>query len=349
MTLSMNKDMSSMEFVKHMRQLEADGASDEVKKAAVRDFNEQAASLRKSSHSARLSAEGSTPMPSQAEINQLYTDRVKETELDENHVKFAKALEASKEKAHKGPILQINDLSYAANKHLSASARYDLSQKATQTIVKYDDGRFYKAIYFATRVRKGDEELGAEYLARIMNDLSQRGLIHSTLAPISSLNLAQTTLTLQSVVFAFVLIPQESHKEIQAFYPKFVVQEGDVGHELYDLSPILSEGEFLTTIRFQAHLYFNQPKDIRSLLQEELNRFISILPKGTRVRSITQLAITDLSVGFEVKFHNELLQEVKRVEFDYKRAVAKVGDGLKQFNVITGITYIAADGSFLYK
>lgn len=266
-------------------------------------------------------------------------------ELDDLH----RALEAgNKVQETKSNHIQVEDLSHIADKYLSASARYDMNTKAYQLIAHDIDGRVYEAMYLATRVISGDEERAVEYLARVLNDLSRRGLIYRTLAPVSSIELALSSSVKTSAVFAFVLIPKESHKEVQNMYPEFVMQEGDIGRELYDLSPILSPGEFITTIRVTC-LPLNEPSGVQDRLQQEIDAYLAVLPKGTRVRRITNLAITDLSIPFEVKFYNELLQDVKRVEIGYKRAVAKVGDGLKQFNVMTDITYIAADGTFLYK
>lgn len=263
-------------------------------------------------------------------------------ELDDLH----RALEAGK-KVQTPTHLQVEDLSHIANKHLSASARYDLSKKALQMTVQ-DNGRVYSPIYLATRVISGDEETAVKYLARVLNDLSRRGLIHSTLAPVSSLELALSSSVRQSAVFAFVHVPQDRHSEVQKMYPEFVMQEGDIGRELYDLSPILASGEFLTTISV-GHCPIYEPKNIREIFQQELEQYLAVLPKGTRVRKVTQLAVTNLSVQFEVKFYNELLQDTKKVEIQYQRAISKVGEGLKQFNVLTGVKYFDANGSELYK
>lgn len=268
-----------------------------------------------------------------------------EQELDDLH----RALEESKKTASKPAYMQVEDLSNIANKYLSASARHDLSQKATSLTVKCDDGRFHAAIYLATRVVKGDEETAVKYLAQVLNNLSGRGLIHSTLAPISSIELALSSSVKTSAVFSFVLIPSESHKDVQNLYPEFVMQEGDVGRELYDLSPILSPGEFLTTIRISQAMNLLQPKDGREYFQAQLEEYLAVLPKGTRVRKVTQLAITGLSLDYEVKFYNELLQDVKEVELEYRRAGAMVNNEFKQFNVLVGVKYYDKDGNYLYK
>lgn len=264
-------------------------------------------------------------------------------ELDDLH----RALEAGKESFQR-PHLQVEDLDHVAQKYLSASARYDLSKKALQLNV-HDDGRVYSAIYLATRVISGDEERAVQYLARVLNDLSKRGLIHSTLAPVSSLELALDSEVRKSVVFCFVLIPQESHDQVRSMYPEFVMQEGDVGRELYDLSPILSDGEFLTTIRISCYPSV-PPQFIPQVLQAQIDQHLAVLPKGTRVRKITKLAITDLSIPFEIKFYNKLLPQVKRIELDFRRAVAQISEGyLQNFNLFREIKYFGKDGQEIYK
>lgn len=337
-------------FQSHLDQLRREGATEETIQAAIKNYKE----LYNRGNPAMTRRDDVTPQPSQAEINAMYTKQVEDAKdgfgakVTELLVKAQEELEEKRK--NNPPALLVEDLSNMAHPYLTASARHDLAQKAYQLTV-VQDGRVFTSIYLATRVIKGDEERAVQYLAKVINDLSQRGLIHSTLASISSLDLAISSLTLQSVVFCFVLIPSESHKDVQNMYPEFVMQEGDVGRELYDLSPILSPGEFTTTIRISHVMNVLQKtaKDIREQFQDELNQYIALLPKGTRVRKVVQLAISGLSVDFEVKFYNELLPNVKKVQIEYRRACTPVGESIKQFAVLTGITYSDKDGNFLYK
>lgn len=276
-------------------------------------------------------------------------EEVKDQELDAAFKKAEEAIQEMESRPKTDTYMQVEDLSEMANKYLTASARHDLSQKSTTLSVKLDDGRFYSCIYLSTRVIQGDEERACEYLAKVLNNLSQRGMIHSTLAPISSIKLAPQSLTLQSAVFCFVLIPQESHKEVQNLYPEFVQQEGEIGRELYDLSPILSPGEFTTIIRTSVFSMSGSVKDSHSIFKEELDQYIAMLPKGTRVRTVRQLAITGLSLDYQVKFYNEVLPNVKKVEIQYMRACTPIRERLETFNVITGMNYFDKDGNFLYK
>lgn len=276
---------------------------------------------------------------------------VSSEELKEQIDALNEALEASKSSPSTyGAALQVNDLSEIAKKYLSPNAQYDQAQKATTLSVKHDDGTYYTAIYFATRVRTGDEETAVQYLARVLNDLSQKGLVHSTLAPLSSLQLAIISEVPQSVVFSFVLVPHESHADIKAMYPKFSIEEGGCGEALYDLSTPKGEGEFTANIRISHTLGLSNHngKTSQDYFQQELQEYLAVLPKGTRVRKITQLAVMDLSVQFEVKFYNALLQRVKRVELSHVREIARIGDSIEQFNLLVGIRYFDKDDKELY-
>ncbi len=261
------------------------------------------------------------------------------------------ALEASNKARDVTPVLQVKDLTEISDKYLTSSAKYDLSQKAYNLSVKTDDGQFFRAVYFATRVRPENEERAVQEIAKVINDLSQRGLIHSCLAPISSLELARMTLQApQKVVFCFVLIPDSYYEDIKIQYKKISIEEGGVGEALEDLSPRLGDGEFLAAIRVTTnYLTLESKPDTQKLLQDQIDQYLAILPKGTVVKEVTQCAVTDLSLPYEVKFYNPLMQKVKYVETEYIRDGAVIDNEFKQFNVFTGVRYFDKERNELYK
>jgi hypothetical protein len=272
----------------------------------------------------------------------------KKSELEESLETLEKALEAS-EHSVTTPVLQVEDLSEMAHRYLTAGARYDLSQKATQLIQIGEDGRVFKAVYFATRVRSGNQEKAVQALARVVNDLSQRGLIHSCLAPMSSLELARMpNSSPQSVVFCFVLVPESYEAYCSVRYKKFFIEEGSVGGALEDLSPVLEDGEFLAEVRVSHVMSMMRQFDPKSLLQREIDLYLAILPSGTVVREVVECAITDLSVPYEVRFFNPLLKRVKKVDLSYVRSAEVVNDKLEQFNVFLGIRYFDKDRREIY-
>lgn len=273
-----------------------------------------------------------------------------ESSISEQLEALNKALEAA-EHSRTTPVLKVEDLSEMARPYLTAGARYDLSQKATQLCVILEDGQVFKAVYFATRVRSGNQEKAVQALARVINDLSQRGLIQSCLAPISSIDLARMSLQApQSVVFCFVLVPESYEAYCSVRYKKFFVEEGEMGRPLEDLSPRLEDGEFLAEVRVSHIMSLqDQRPNPRQLLQREIDIYLAILPKGTIVREVVECAITDLSFPYEVKFYNPLLKNVKRVDLSYVRSGEVINDKFEQFNLFLGIRYFDKDQRELYK
>lgn len=242
------------------------------------------------------------------------------------------------------PALQIQDLSSVARPYLSASTRYDMSKKSMQLTV-VENNEVFRCIYLAARVVTGNEEKAVIEISKALNDLSSQGLIHSCLAPISSLRLALTTSVPQSVVFAYVLVPRDAVADCEAKYGHISIQEGEAGKALDDMKPQLQPGEFLATIRvsFRPAMLSNPP-DYKELVHKAIQDYLRYLPENTRVRQVTELAVTDLSYPFEVKFFNPIMQNIKRVELEYIRQVAKFDDNyVHQFNLLTGIRYFDSD------
>lgn len=267
--------------------------------------------------------------------------------------KLQKVLEAGK--YNHTPVyqsaLQVEDLSELANKYLSASAKLDVSRKSKLLELKNEDGLEYKTIYFSAVVKTGNEELAVQEIAKIVNDLSQQGLIHSTLAPISSLQLAINTRVLK-VVFCFPLVPVSSIEACKTKYGKFFTLEGDVGIELEDLSVPLQEGEFLVDIRIAhqlAMLTTKEVKPLKDLVQDEIDRYLKFLPEGTEVVQVTPLVISDLSAPYEVKFKHPQMYDVSKVELSYTRCVRPLENGLEQYNRYLGLRYFDKSGKEMYQ
>lgn len=268
-----------------------------------------------------------------------------------------KALEAGKyvsapPSISQGAALKINELSEIANKYLSESAKLDLSKKVKQLIVN-DDGKLYQAIYFSAVVKTGNEEKGIAAIAKIINDLSQHGLIHSCLAPMSSLELARTSSVAKSVVFCFPLVPMNSVKDCEARYKEFYTLEGGVGPEYDDLTVPLAKGEFLAEVRVTHSLAMldkiDGTKSVQERIQREINKYLKFLPEGTEVVQVTELAVSDLSYPVEVKFRHPEMHDVSKVDLDYVRCVRRVENGIEQYNRFTGITYYDKVGKKMYR
>lgn len=262
------------------------------------------------------------------------------------------ALEAGNYNAEvtQGSALQIEEHSEIANKYLTDEAKAAMSKKATQLIAVEND-RVYQCIYLGARVLKSNVERGVEKLALIANELARDGLIHSTLAPISSLDLAITTLTLPNcVVILYVLVPIESVNDIKARFPFNCLEEGGLPDPEDDVSVKLQEGEFTANIKISHNLaMIANSLSTEELLQKQIDEYLSVLPKGTVVTKKVQCAIQGLYFEHDVYFHNPLMKRIKRVEIEHGRMAEVVENQLVQFNLFTGIKYFDAEGNQLFK
>lgn len=266
--------------------------------------------------------------------------------LLEETEKLLKEAEALKPAA----ALQVEDLNEKASQYLTPSAKFDLTRKAKSILVIEDDNT-YKAIYFAVRVRKGNQEKALTALTRVINKLSEQGMIHSFLSGFASLDLAiQPMQAPQQVVFVFPLVPANAEFNIRHRFSKLAINEGEVGEAIEDMELDREEGEFFSVIRVSAmsRLLEGQasPKD---LVQDEIATMLAVLPRGTVVRKVTECAITDLSVPYEVKFFHPFMKDIKRVELNYVRTLSRHDHGISQFNLLVGVSYYGHDDKLLFQ
>lgn len=243
-----------------------------------------------------------------------------------------------------GQALQIQDLSEMAERHLTTSAKLDLKNRTSKLVVREEDGTISICVYISNIVVTGNEENGVREIAKVLNDLSQRGEIRSVLTPPSSIKLASDSSVPKTAVFSFVLVPAEKHDEVNARYAPFTTKEGEIGPAIDDLSVPLSDGEFLAIVHIPHQLLQSQSKTSAELVQREIDNILLVLPKGTRVRQVTALATVSVVQQCEVKFYNALMPQVKRVEVEYRREFAKFEGGIVEYNLLTRVRYFDKDG-----
>jgi hypothetical protein len=273
-----------------------------------------------------------------------------EKSISERLADLEKALEHTEHTLSVGTTTQVEDLTTIANPYLTRSACYDLDNKALHQIIKYDDGRTYRCLYLAVRCKTGNEEKGVKAIAKVINDLSSRGLIHSCLAPISSVKLALTSFQPQSAVFCFVHVPESQLDLCKVLYKGIQVEEGGVSDEIEDLRPVLEDGEFLAEVRVSSIVSLLGSRfDTYVAVQDQIDLYLAVLPKGTQVKSVVKLAVNDFSIPYCVKFFNPLMKQIKKVSFDYVRCGEIIDEKFVQFNLYQGIRYFDADEKELYK
>lgn len=119
----------------------------------------------------------------------------------------------------------MQDISKEADFYLTKKAREALKKKALTTVDKYDTGEVFLCTYFGVVVNISDVEDGIKLVAGRINELAQRGQIHSCLAHFRRLDLSPETTgyfdeegnpkEMRTAILCYVLVPELVHKELQ--------------------------------------------------------------------------------------------------------------------------------------
>jgi hypothetical protein len=253
------------------------------------------------------------------------------------------------------PTTIVQDPAFQVTRHEAPSARYltalaqeALAKKALSHVVQVQvqvQGTMecFLAIYPSLVVRKENLESGIETLSRVINELAEKGYIHSCLSPLSSIELARMPKRHDRVVvFCFPLVPADKLEECKGIAGQFWAEEGCIGPDLDQADRELPEGQFFAEIHISHYLSMIGKGSKEDKLKEYIDKYLRVLPNGTEVVSTRECDITGLSVPFEVVFYNRLMKDYREVHLDYMRyAVALDGeDGkLEQFDLLTEISY----------
>lgn len=267
-------------------------------------------------------------------------------------------LSAALEAAHQapstliqGPPVQITDL-YETHKDLFSPQSQEALQKprALSQVLHRDvvnekgvlECQYSFCQYLCVRVKSENLLEGIQAIASDINALSERGLIDQVLLRPSSVELPKTFGESQSsAVACYVLIPQLRMDEFLSLVKNNTV-EGQIGNAIGSLELDLPEGEFLVHVRLSAVEYMVD-KDTR--LNEEIALYLAVLPKGTELVSITECGVSQLSLGYEVRFRNPLMKQFKEVRLVQVRMAEAVDDRIVQFNLLHHVEYILRDGT----
>lgn len=240
------------------------------------------------------------------------------------------------------PFLKVDDLTWLAEPYLTQASKDALLRKA-KVLELTELGVAYKAIYMASIWRMSSTEKGIQHMAEQLNSLTELGLVHSVLAPISSIELAFSPSNGPSqVVICYPLVPVDRMEEVEALVKH--VKDEDIALPAEDLSFALKEGQFIANININ-HLHPSLALGREAVLEIEINQYLSILPKGTTVVEKIPCSITGLSLPYMVIFHNPIMKEFKEVRLEHFRAAISINDRVEQFNLIKSVTYIRHDGT----
>lgn len=249
------------------------------------------------------------------------------------------------EQITQGAALQVEDLTPIAKPHLSTASLEALGRRAKQLVVM-EDGKSYHAIFLARRYRASSGEKAAEWIAKELNNLADAGLVHSVLAPPSSLPLVRVPGEVPTiVVFCYPLVPADKVEELKLSMNNAPTVE-DLGEPGESLEIDLADDEFYSVIRLTVAMDM-LPKVVGSTeeaLDEEIKEYLKVLPAGTTVVSKTRCGISDLSIPYEVVFKNPILKGIKKVQLEHMRWCAIVDDHLEHCNLLTGVKYTRRGG-----
>lgn len=283
------------------------------------------------------------------EIDQLIEKGDQIENLSEQVDELTKALDAGP-KTKVPPSLQVDDQMATADKYLTPLAKEALNRKSTSMLKTNGPSVTHRCTFFGVVVAQERLEQGIELMAQIANELAKNGYLDSALAPIISIKLALIAGQIPTIAVVFYpLVPIEKFDEIEKH--EFAMKEGDMPKKLGNTDLELPEGEFYAVVRL-SYLYNKVTKDfdLTGSLFDEIQAHLAVLPKGTEFLGAKATAITDLSLPYVLTFSNPLLPNVKRVELEYVREAARVGEHrIEQFNLLTGISYYGAGNKRLYK
>ena len=108
----------------------------------------------------------------------------------------------------------------------------------------------------------------------------------------------------------------------------------------------MTEGEFFAEINIShQQMMIKDSISAEQILEDEIARYLAVLPNGTRVVSKTRCTITGLSIPYEIVFNNPIMNDFKRVELNYVRCAVPLGDKIEQFKLLVSVTYTKKDGT----
>lgn len=211
-----------------------------------------------------------------------------------------------------------------------------LSNKAVLALTKRPEGNdnSLKHIYLTARAKTVDMTLAFEALAQDINRLVEADLIVETLIPMSSIKMANMPLQAETrVAMSYLLVPTDRYEEAKTLTRCFTL-EGGIGPTFGDIGKTPEEGYFL----MELQMYPFQP-NFELALKEEIDTALRVLPKGTKLVSITPCYSNGISSAYEIEFYNPLMKSFKSIEFDFQRHAEIHEDRVKEFNLLTGIKY----------
>jgi hypothetical protein len=245
-----------------------------------------------------------------------------------------------------GSSLEIKDLTEVARPFLSHASTMAMSRKSDRILV-LEGSKTYEAIYIVRRFKASSESKAAQAVAEEVNKLASAGLIHSVLAPISSIKLARRPGEEDSIaVFCYPLVPQDRMAEVNSLVQHVPMERFGLPDE--DLSLDLPEGDFYAVVNLSpTRIALSAGEQSEDVLEEEIQRYLSVLPRGTTVVAKRACSVVSLAIPYEVIFRNPLMKDFRKVELTDSRQSVKVDGKIEVFDLLTKVTYVRRDGTMV--
>jgi hypothetical protein len=263
-------------------------------------------------------------------------------EIDTNILGLQRALEAGN--CHIAPAGQALNVRELEMSMLS----FDINSlpRVNNTIVQTPDGRLARHVAFSLIASASNIERAAYQIAEVLNEIYAEGAIYGFLSPLSQIELAvQFGMQQEFAICCMPLIYEDRIDDINRRFNTLSVPEGGVGERIGDSRTQLLDGEFLAHIKIYTPLTLVSSTE--EVLEREIENYLRVLPIGTSIISKTRLPVFDLSIHYEVRFFNPILEGIREVEIQSIRHAARVNDHLRQCNLISGVRYTTNNGTVI--
>ena len=211
-----------------------------------------------------------------------------------------------------GPALVVEDRMPLADRYLSDRAKAGLSRKST-TLVVIEHGKAYMCHYLGVSVPVNELEAGVKKVSELVNGLADRGLIHSALAPMFSLELVQDRGRVPTIaICSFVLVPAEAYDALSK--EEYAMKEGDIPKAYIPTDIKLGPGELFQYFRY-SHVYqeLAGEEKVQKYLEDQIAYRLKKLGPGARHVSTRELPLYTLARDFEVVFYSPELAAKQKV------------------------------------
>jgi hypothetical protein len=227
--------------------------------------------------------------------------------------------------------------------YLSPEAQTLMGKRATTSTLVEDD-KVYQAIYLTKISKTTDKELAVSELAELINTLVSYGLVHSTIAPLNTIDLYHGPGRHSAIVaHAFVLVPASRLADAEVLAAGYSFPEGMIG-DTACLNLDLPRGQFYCNFGISMAQTVVKGFDMEAATAEQVEDILRLLPKDTSLVNLRVCPVFSTTPQYEAIFQNELLADIKEVMIAYVNRFVEIDGMLKSVKLPVHIRYISREG-----